>query len=69
MQKAFNAFSKNIGILSSLTPSGTSEDFSSAKLNFLLKVAYYQKPLLKCLMHKDGLLKSNFKLVRQEYVN
>ena len=30
-------------------------------------VAYYQKPLLKCLAHKDGLLKINFKLVRQEY--
>ena len=25
-------------------------------------------PLLKCLAHKDGLLKSNFKLVRQEYM-
>ena len=30
-------------------------------------IAYYQKPLLKCLVHKDGLLKNNFKLVQQEY--
>ena len=57
----------NIVILSSLPPSGTFKDFFSAKLNFRLKVAYYQKPLLKCLAHKDGLLKSNFKLVRMEY--
>ena len=32
----------------------------------MLKVAY-QKPLLKCLAHKDGLPKINFQLVQQEY--
>ena len=48
-----------IAVLSSLAAFGTSKDSFFGKTKFL--TAYCQKPLLKCLAKKDGLLKSNFK--------
>ena len=58
MQRALDVLIK-IVIPSSLAPSGTSKKiFPKTKLFNLIKVAYYQKPLLKRLADKDGLLKS-----------
>ena len=57
MQKVFNV------ILSSLAPSGTFKDFFWQNQIFDLRWLVTKSHFLKCLAHKDGLLKSNFKLV------